>query len=160
VWYGKHLATYVDPRFFNQKRLLIREITNPKIIASIVSEEFVNDPQLIVAIPATNKISLEVLWAIMNSKLATFFHFNSSPKATKGAFPKILVTDIKNFPLPHNFSNDTKKKLEALTLNILDDKNNNPSLNTKALEDEIDQLVYQLYDLTEDEIDIIENSGK
>lgn len=158
VWYGKHLATYVDLRFFNQKRLLIREITNPKIIASIVTEEFVNDPQLIVAIPATNEISLEVLWAIMNSKLATFFHFNSSPKATKGAFPKILVTDIKNFPLPNNFSNDTKKKLEALTLNILDDKNKNPSLKTNAFEDEIDQLVYQLYDLTEEEIDIIENS--
>lgn len=156
VWYGKHLATYVDPRFFNQKRLLIREITNPKIIASIVTEEFVNDPQLIVAIPATNEISLEVLWAIMNSKLATFFHFNSSPKATKGAFPKILVTDIKNFPLPNNFSNDIKKKLEGLTLKILDDKNNNPSLKTTALEDEIDHLVYQLYDLTEEEIKIIE----
>jgi hypothetical protein len=158
VWYGKHLATYVDPRFFNQKRLLIREITNPKIIASIVTEEFVNDPQLIVAIPATNEISLEVLWAIMNSKLATFFHFNSSPKATKGAFPKILVTDIKNFPLPNKFSNDTKKKLEALTLKILVDKNNDPSLKTNALEDEIDHLVYQLYDLTEEEIEIIESS--
>lgn len=156
VWYGKHLATYVDPRFFNQKRLLVREITNPKIIASIVTEEFVNDPQLIVAIPATNEISLEVLWAIMNSKFATFFHFNSSPKATKGAFPKILVTDIKNFPLPNNFSDETKKTLEALTLSILDGKNNNPSQKTTALEDEIDKLVYQLYDLTEEEIKIIE----
>jgi hypothetical protein len=138
--------------------LLIREITNPKIIASIVTEEFVNDPQLIIAIPATNEISLEVLWSIMNSKLGTFFHFNSSPKATKGAFPKILVTDIKNFPLPYNFSNETKKKLEALTLEILDGKNTLPSMQTNALEEEIDQLVYQLYDLTEEEIEIIEAS--
>jgi len=36
---------------------------------------------------------------LLNSKLASFYHFNSSPKATKGAFPKILVEDIKNFPV-------------------------------------------------------------
>jgi hypothetical protein len=31
---------------------------------------------------------------------------------------------------------------------------------TKQFEDEINQIVYQLYDLTEEEIEIIENSGK
>ena len=46
--------------------------------------------------------------AILNSKLATFYHFNSSPKATKGAFPKILVEDIKTFPLPMVLSNEQK----------------------------------------------------
>src|SRR5690554_724461 len=156
VWYGKHLATYVDLKFFNQKRLLIREITNPNIIASIVTEEFVNDPQLIVAIPSTNEIKIEVLWGIMNSKLATFFHFNSSPKATKGAFPKILVTDIKTFPLPENFKEETKKKLEILTLEILSIKKQDPTADTSALEKEIDEMVYELYGLTEDEINIIE----
>lgn len=101
VWYGKHLAGYIDLKFFNQKRLLIREITNPGIIGCIVNEELVNDPQIISIIENERKVfPIEYLWVILNSKLATFYHFNSSPKATKGAFPKILVDDIKNFPIP------------------------------------------------------------
>ena len=40
---------------------------------------------------------------ILNSCIGTFFHFNASPKATKGDFPKILVKDIKEFPLPKDF---------------------------------------------------------
>ncbi len=61
VWYGKHLATYVDPKFFNQKRILIREITNPSIIACLVKEEFVNDPQIIDVIQKKAEYSLEIL---------------------------------------------------------------------------------------------------
>jgi len=35
----------------------------------------------------------------LNSDIATFLHFNNSPKATKGDFPKILISDLKNFPV-------------------------------------------------------------
>jgi len=101
VWYGKHLAGYIEPKFFNNKRVLVREITNPAIIACIVEDHLVNDPQIISVINKDDsEISLEWLWCIFNSTLATFYHFNASPKATKGEFPKILVTDIRNFPLP------------------------------------------------------------
>ena len=37
-------------------------------------------------------------------------------------------------------------------------KNRKLNIDTKDLELEIDQLVYQLYELTEEEIEIIENS--
>ena len=94
VKYGKHLACYVDLRFFNSYRLLVREITNPQIIACLLDELFVNDPQLISVIQKGEEYSLELLWGILNSKLATYYHFHHSPKATKGAFPKILVQDI------------------------------------------------------------------
>ena len=100
VKYGKHLACYVDLKFFNSSRLLVREITNPQIIACLLDELFVNDPQLISVIVRDERYSLEFLWGILNSKLATYYHFHHSPKATKGAFPKILVQDIKGFPLP------------------------------------------------------------
>src|SRR5690554_3926426 len=156
VWYGKHLATYVNPEFFNQKRLLIREITNPFIIASIVTEEFVNDPQIIIAIPGSSEVSVELLWAIMNSELATFFHFNSSPKATKGAFPKILVSDIKNFPIPRGIDESIDIKISTLVDQILTAKQEDPSADTTALEREIDVLVYRLYGLTYEEVKVVD----
>jgi hypothetical protein len=37
-------------------------------------------------------------------------------------------------------------------------KKQNPSVDTTALENQIDQLVYKLYELTEEEIKIIENA--
>lgn len=43
---------------------------------------------------------------------------------------------------------------------ILNKKENNPKANISVLEAQIDQLVYQLYDLTEEEIEIIENEVK
>ncbi len=156
VWYGKHLATYVDLKYFNQKRILIREITNPGIIACLVEEEFVNDPQIISIIPMNELFSLEYLWAILNSKLATFFHFNSSPKATKGSFPKILVYDVNNFPLPKTIDDNTNLLLKSLVEEIISLKKQDPTTDTTVLESQIDQLVYQLYDLTEEEIAIIE----
>lgn len=156
VWYGKHLATYVDPKFFNQKRILIREITNPSIIACLIKEEFVNDPQIICVIPKKDNYTLELLWAILNSKLATFYHFNSSPKATKGAFPKILVYDVNNFPLPKHIDKNNQEKIETLVDQILTKKSQDKSADTTDLENQIDEMVYKLYELTEEEIKIVE----
>ena len=87
--------------------------------------------------------------------MASFYHFNSSPKATKGAFPKILVTDIKNFPIPKLCFEQQKPFIELVD-KILSLKKQNPATDTKALETQIDTLVHALYGLTADEIKIVE----
>lgn len=157
VWYGKHLACYVDPKFFNSKRILIREITNPTIIACLLEEEFINDPQLINIINKPNaQIKLEFLWALLNSKLATFYHFNASPKATKGAFPKILVNDVNNFPIPTHADPVLENEVIDKVNQILELKQKDSASNTTALEAQIDQLVYKLYDLTDEEVKVID----
>ena len=160
-WNGEEWIDYCDgianprnPKFFKNERLLIREITNPSIFCGFTNEELYHDPANIVILKG-NKYDLKTLLAIMNSKIATFYHFNSSPKATKGAFPKILVEDIKNFPIPI-----ISKNIEQLLINITDKIINNkksfPILETLELENEIDKLVYDLYNLTSDEIALIE----
>jgi hypothetical protein len=158
VWYGKHLATYVDPKYFNQKRLLIREITNPGIIACIVEEEFVNDPQIISVIQKNELFPVEYLWAILNSKLATFYHFNSSPKATKGAFPKILVYDVNNFPLPKDISEADKESIVKIANEILTKKHADCDFDSSELEEQIDRIIYKMYELSTDDIELIENT--
>jgi hypothetical protein len=131
--------------------LLVREITNPSIYAAITSEELYHDPAIII-VKDSDSYPLEVALAIMNSKLATFYHFNHSPKATKGAFPKILVQDIKDFPLP-SLTEELKQKILAHVEKL------NYQAATNALEKEIDNLVYQLYELTSDEIELIEQAN-
>ena len=160
-WNGKEWIDYCDrianprkPEYFIGKRLLVREITNPSIYAVITSEELYNDPAIIIVKDSDN-YCLEIVLAIFNSKLASFYHFNHSPKAIKGAFPKILVQDIKEFPLP-KYSCEIEKQIVPLVNSILAAKRENPSDDTSALEREIDRIVYQLYGLTDDEIKIIE----
>ena len=156
VKYGKHVACYVDPVFFTSPRIIVREITNPCIIACYIEDTYINDPQLLPIIAKDNrKDSLYLMWAILNSKLATFYHFNHSPKATKGAFPKILVQDIKDFPLPC-VSEEQKASITNLVNRILSLKSENTDADTSALENDIDKKVYHLYGLTYDEVLIVD----
>lgn len=161
LWNNEEYIDYCDeianprhPKFFIGRRILVREITNPSIYAAFTDEEFYNDPSVIIILD-NGKYSLFAALGILNSKLATFFHFNHAPKATKGAFPKILVKDIKEFPLP-NIADGDKIKIETLVQSILSLKKENINADTVALETEIDQLVYALYGLSEEEIKIIE----
>lgn len=170
VKYGKHLACYVDIKYFNSPRLLVREITNPTIIACLIEDTYVNDPQLIsiIKIEDNSLYSLPILWAILNSKLATFYHFNHSPKATKGAFPKILIQDIKDFPLP-KLAGESKYVIETLVDYVMvtqsygkiNEYTTNKSLSL-MFEEVIDAIVYQLYfdDLSDDlkVIELVEQS--
>ena len=159
VKYGPHLATYIDLKYFNQARLLVREITNPGIIATYIEDLYVNDPQLISIIPKSAENSLIFLWAILNSKLATFYHFNHSPKATKGLFPKILVTDLNDFPIPE-IKEEVILRIEIIVSEILKLKREYPEADVKALENELDLIVYHLYGLSYSEAKIIDPTIK
>lgn len=160
-WNNKEYIDYCDgianprnPVFFTGKRLLVREITNPSIFAAVTDKELYNDPAIII-IKDNPTFSLYSLLAILNSKLATFYHFNHSPKATKGAFPKILVQDIKDFPLPI-MSEETITILDRLVDRILQAKEQSLSANTTDWENQIDKLVYRLYGLSYDEVLIVD----
>lgn len=158
--YCDGIANPRKPKFFKGNRVLVREITNPKIFAGFTSHEQYHDPAIIAILDNENGIL--PLLAILNSKLATFHHFNSSPKVTKGAFPKILVKDIKEFPLPEWLQTQELTQLVAQILSHTEKsdylENGSSQVAVKKLEQEIDGLVYELYNLTEDEKAIIEES--
>ena len=104
--------------------------------------------------------SLKVLCAILNSNLATFYHFNHSPKATKGAFPKILIADLKNFPLPE-ISEKAKTDLEEMVDEIAVEKKANNQKRVEELDEKIDNFVLKLYHITDNnEIEMIKSSIK
>jgi len=67
---------------------------------------------------------------------------------------------MKNYPvIPITSSNESiVQQIEALVDKILAAKKENKNANTSKWEREIDMLVYKLYDLTEEEIKIIESN--
>jgi adenine-specific DNA-methyltransferase len=150
VRYGAGIANPRDPKYFVGRRLLVREITNPRVYAALTSDELYNDPAVIIVKdnPAA-PITLECVEAILNSKLATFYHFNSSPKATKGAFPKILVHDVEHFPLPRDLAPGAALQIEAVGRSLRENR-------THELEAQLDSLVYAAFGMDENDIELVE----
>jgi type I restriction-modification system DNA methylase subunit len=99
IKYGKHVAGYVESKFFVEKRVLIREITNCYLFCTYTEDEYYNTPSIINIIQKEKSLDLKYLLAILNSKMMGWYHNNTSPKAKKGLFPKILVNDVRNLPI-------------------------------------------------------------
>ena len=68
-------------------------------------------------------------------------------------FPKIVIKDLKNYPI---VINDKFHEIAPIAKRIISIKQSDPTASTTALENEIDQIVYALYGLTEEEIQVIE----
>lgn len=159
IEYGSWLANPRKPKFFNGPRLLIREITNPRIFAAYMAEEAYNDPSIINVLPSQDdRFPLHALLAILNSKLATFYHFNSSPKALKGAFPKILVDDVRAFPLPDPGRHGPElQRVSSLATEIQRAIAGETDVGQlPELEAEIDEVVYGMYGLQAGGVALIE----
>jgi len=95
---------------------------------------------------------------LLNSKIAEYLLENGySVKLGIGSrgLQKILIEKI---PIPPvTTSNEgIVRQIEGLVEKILSAKQQNPQADTRACEREIDRLVYQLYELTEQEIKIID----
>lgn len=105
------------------------------------------------------KESYEYLLAIANSKLLWWF-LKTTGDTLQGDARTFKTNYLNPFPLPASVSQDTENEISDLVIKVMEQKKQNPSADTTELENQIDQLVYQLYDLTEEEIAIVENSIK
>lgn len=97
---------------------------------------------------------LKYILGILNSKLGWYFIRNKF-KRYKGR----QTFEINKFPVAEVDDNKQKNIIEIVD-QILTLKKQNKDADTKNLEAQIDQLVYKLYGLTEEEIKIVEESTK
>ncbi len=98
------------------------------------------------------------LFAILNSKVIYFFMRQIASNLGEGAF-RWIKQFIERLPIPKitHKNQELADKITDCAERILKSKENDPKANTQRLEKEIDALVYQLYNLTDEEIKIIEN---
>jgi len=101
--------------------------------------------------------NLKFILGILNSKISNWYMQNISYSLSEGArrWIKQYVEQIPIPPLtPQNQA--IAKQIITFVDQILSTKKQNPEADTSKLEKEIDKLVYKLYNLTEEEIKIIE----
>lgn len=98
------------------------------------------------------------LLAILNSRLIVYYMQYISSHLGQGAF-RWIRQYIEKLPIPKINSKNEKLADELINLvdEILKAKEQDKNANTQELENKINSLVYKLYNLTEEEIKIIEN---
>jgi len=96
------------------------------------------------------------LLGILNSRLIFYLFKNVLPKL-RGDFYEPSYVYLKDFPIAEA-ENERKEKIISIVSEVIANKEQETKKDTTLLESKIDQLVYQLYGLTEEEIKIVENS--
>jgi len=155
VKYGENLAAPRISSLFIGPRLLIQRIVSRETLDATYTEgSFICNTDIITLKPKSEDIDLQFFLGIICSKLCAKVLRSRNVNLDRSAFPKINTETLATFPIPK--PNSKCKKISDVVNQILDAKNEEFKSDTTFLEKEIDQLVYQLYGLTEEEIKIVE----
>ncbi|CAM3410673.1 DUF7149 domain-containing protein [Aequorivita lipolytica] len=154
--YGKHLGAARDSKYFEGERFIIREIPSKSgLLVSYTKEDYTVKNTAHVFIP-NPEYNCKYLVGILNSKLMGFYFVNKFSERD-GVFPKAKIGQCRMLPIKI-VDEEIESKIVDLVENIFALKQTDVKADTTALEAQIDQLVYQLYNLTEDEVAIIEEA--
>ena len=100
----------------------------------------------------SQKFAIKYLLGVLNSTPARdFLHANRRNNI------QLYPDDWKKVPIP-DASPEQQEPIVELVNRILDTKRTDPDADVSDLENEIDQIVYSLYDLTSEEIAIVEEN--
>ncbi len=175
VHYGPWIAAPRSPDLFENHKILMRR-TDYRLLSSIESESAicVNSCHVIKLRNAGNKdVSYNYLLGLLNSKLLQHIFEIQNPQMVNKVFAEIKVVYVERLPIRTiDFNNPTDKALHDKMVSLVDRMLDlNKKLQTvkiahekellerqiKITDGQIDQLVYELYGLTEEEIGIVES---
>lgn len=100
---------------------------------------------------------LQYLSCLLNSKLVTYWFKLFYSTNMWGKWYRYLAQYMENLPIP-KISDEQQKPFIELVEKILKMKKENPDADTSELEKKIDQMVYELYGLSDEEAKVVEES--
>ena len=165
IMYGPWLAAPRNPENYIGKRLLVQEITGgaeKRIVAAYYEKPLYHSRDIIPVKITVSFPHSHYLLAIVNSRLLSWYHRKRNPKAQKGLFPKVLVSDLRTLPIRDvQVSNKADvaahDEIVALTKKLMEFKQSFVSEESaRKFDEQIDAKIYALYGLTPDEIAIVE----
>ena len=176
IEYGKKMREYPKEfRWFEDERILLRRLVNrrQRLMAITTSETVITNKNLYVIkkLPSS-KVSTFYILGLLNSRFISRLYLSQVSQATKDDFPQVTIRDTRQLPVPNiNLSNkaDVKRhdKMVELVEGMLSLKKKEAAAKTdfdknslarriEATDRAIDELVYELYGLTEEEVRIVE----
>ena len=108
-------------------------------------------------VPKSSGTNIFVLTGILNSKLVEFYLHLIAP-VKQGGYFSYNATVLEKIPCGYPCDKKIANRLEELVKKVMEQKKKDHDADTSVIEKQIDDLVYKLYGLTEEEIDIVEKS--
>ncbi len=150
---AEYCSTSVQSRdHYDQERVVFQEVSNAAVerrVNGTIMSNVLCGHTTNYLLSKSPKVSNKFLLGWLNSRLTNFyFKFYNQTN-------HIPIGEIKQIPVP-DLPSVEQKRIIALVDRILAAKQHNAKSDTGALEREIDELVYALYSLTQEEIALIE----
>lgn len=138
-------------------KILIRRIINrqDRLSVAYCDEKLVFKKDINPFIIIDQRFQPYYLLGILCSRFISYLYLKSSSIATKDDFRQTTLAELRKLPIPL-ISESNQRAIIEIVVRILSMKKSDPNADTISQEKEVDQLVYELYGLTEDEIKIIE----
>jgi len=171
ISYGSWLGAPREKKFFTNPHIVVRQIISgvpPRIYAGYTEEELYNTQIGFNLISKDEmKFRIKYILAILNSKLMSYYHKEKYLDPTKTLFQKILIANAKKFPIkiiPLSLQDDLVTLVDKLIflrkeIKMLSGKKNDKwfkaQKDLEKIDSEIDQEIYELYGLNEEEINLI-----
>ncbi|HEH3834720.1 TPA: class I SAM-dependent DNA methyltransferase [Campylobacter jejuni] len=153
---------YIYPKnqtLFNKEKLLCPDICNNThfVLDNLGEFYFTTTIYGYVRNEEYKNLDYKYLMAVLNSSL-TWWFLQKTSVVMRGGFYRIKPAYIEKFCIPK--INSKNQKIADELINSVDEilkaKEQDKNANTQELENKINSLVYKLYNLTEEEIKIIE----
>ena len=176
IRFDDSLAEIKPEKYFMGPRILLRELISRqfRLQAVKVADDFVTNKSMQSILAIHQGPDLNYLLGILNSRLMSWYFLRRSNIAQRDDFPKIILKETRSLPIvpvagrtkEHRF---TQEKISALTEEIIDlyEKlrhcrlpHEKDAVNRQAvgIDMQIDRLVYQLYDISQKEIVLVEKA--
>jgi hypothetical protein len=172
IRFDKTLAEYKPEKYFKGSRLLLRELISRQFRLQSVrtNDDFITNKSMQSILKLPDSPDINYLLGMINSRLISWCFLSKSNVGQRDDFPKIVLRETRLLPIrPINFSDPADKarhdKMVALVERMLELHRRNPRMpqeqemvkrEIESTDRQIDRLVYELYELTEDEIKIVE----
>ena len=99
ISYGDWLAEPRERRFFEGKRLLLREILGDRFEVAVIEDEFVTDRGIYIALPKNGSPDVYYSLVVLASS-APVFWFREKYNEDDELFPKLRVAHFEMLPIP------------------------------------------------------------
>ncbi|MFT3787804.1 MAG: Eco57I restriction-modification methylase domain-containing protein [Tepidisphaeraceae bacterium] len=161
--YGDWLAESREPKYFTGEKVVVRKVLGTRLSGTFFDEPAVIDQSLYVLVPRENrKVDLKIALALLVSSIGAWY-FRTKYSIYDTLYPWYTTKQLAAFPMPCESCPRLVTLVDAmlslhkrLAAEKLPQKREQIEREIAATDRQIDQLVYQLYGLTDEEIAIVE----
>ncbi|HEF9322218.1 TPA: class I SAM-dependent DNA methyltransferase [Campylobacter coli] len=152
--YNLRNCAYLDE--FEKEKIVWNPVSGEYLFSYIKEHIFFNNSLFMMTLDV---FSLKYILAFMNSNCYKWLITLKTNLIQTGSYAYGAKDKIERLPIPKINSKNEKLANELISLvdEILKAKEQDKNANTQELENKINSIVYKLYNLTEEEIKIIEN---